>query len=353
MIPGIKLQNGSVNESVRGFLARLMESGRIKAIVGLSRSSKSSASFAIVTRPEDIEGIDPFIPDYPVQGAEIVKRMTFVTPSPEKVLFILRPCEIRAVVELSKLNQVQLKNLYFMSMDCPGALKSSYIIANGLPDGEEFLRATMDSENLRRACRTCEEFIPMCGADLRLSALEGEPAIFSLTDKGNELIENATELPPPELSKIMEQRASEKNKDFDLFEKKFKGAENLLETLSACINCHNCKDACPICYCQECFFESTAMRYEADKFLGLGLRLGRARVPYDTLLFHLGRLNHMVSSCVACGACEEACPRDIPVSLLFKRVAENVQNIFNYRAGRSFEEELPLKTFREEELQPR
>ena len=74
-------------------------------------------------------------------------------------------------------------------------------------------------------------------------------------------------------------------------------------------------------------------------------------MPNDTLLFHLTRLNHMVVSCVGCGLCSEACPNDVPVARIFRLVGSRVQKTFDYVPGRSLEEELPLTTFKEAELE--
>jgi formate dehydrogenase subunit beta len=74
------------------------------------------------------------------------------------------------------------------------------------------------------------------------------------------------------------------------------------------------------------------------------------RMPSDILLFHLTRLNHMATSCVACGSCEEACPNDVPLLKIFRNVGADVQAVFEYVPGRSPEDELPLTVFREEEL---
>ena len=73
-------------------------------------------------------------------------------------------------------------------------------------------------------------------------------------------------------------------------------------------------------------------------------------MPTDTLIFHLTRLNHMSTSCVGCGMCTSACPNDIPVATAFRAVGYKTQAIFDYVAGRSLEEEVPLATFREDEL---
>jgi len=44
---------------------------------------------------------------------------------------------------------------------------------------------------------------------------------------------------------------------------------------------------------------------------------------------------------------------EIPLLAVFKRISRDVQALFDYSAGSSRLDEHPLKTFREEELEPR
>jgi formate dehydrogenase subunit beta len=55
---------------------------------------------------------------------------------------------------------------------------------------------------------------------------------------------------------------------------------------------------------------------------------------------------------VGCGQCSSACPNDLPVYELFQYVGKEVQKIFDYNPGISVEDEPPITTFREKELDP-
>jgi formate dehydrogenase subunit beta len=134
-------------------------------------------------------------------------------------------------------------------------------------------------------------------------------------------------------------------------EKEIGGIENIADVFAPCIKCHNCRTVCPVCYCRECFFDSPTFELESDRYMGMAEKKGAIRMPTDTLLFHLTRMTHMGASCVGCGACEEACPSDIPLLKLFQLIGDRVQTLFEYVPGRSLEEELPPTAFKEDELQ--
>ena len=50
----------------------------------------------------------------------------------------------------------------------------------------------------------------------------------------------------------------------------------------------------------------------------------------------------MVGRCIDCGLCEEACPADIPLRTLYKKVAEIVSEELGYRTGYTLEEKSPF-----------
>ena len=126
---------------------------------------------------------------------------------------------------------------------------------------------------------------------------------------------------------------------------------DFLETIaSLCINCHNCRAVCPICYCKQCVFDGEVFQYPMEKYLNWSSKKGVLNMPPDKLLFHLTRMSHVATSCVACGQCEAACPSGVPLGEIYQRISAAVQQALGYEAGRSVDDELPLTTFREDEL---
>ena len=59
----------------------------------------------------------------------------------------------------------------------------------------------------------------------------------------------------------------------------------------------------------------------------------------------------MSLSCVSCGQCTDACPVSIPVADIFSYMAGLTQATFEYVAGRNDGEPLPLRHFKEDEVE--
>lgn len=94
---------------------------------------------------------------------------------------------------------------------------------------------------------------------------------------------------------------------------------------SKCLKCYGCRDVCPECFCPECVLED-------NLWVDIGL------VPPPFPMFHLIRAMHTVAKCIGCGECERACPVDIPLTILYDLLHEDVERVFGYEAGASVEE---------------
>ncbi len=152
------------------------------------------------------------------------------------------------------------------------------------------------------------------------------------------------------VDKLVTARTQARDAAIAEFRGRVNSMDGLLAEFSTCVRCHNCMVNCPICYCKECIFRTATFDHDSQLYYQWAERKGTVRMLPDTLLFHLTRLNHMVSSCVGCGLCSDACPADIPVATVFRSVGQKVQALFDYHPGRSLEEAAPVQEFREDEL---
>lgn len=355
-------------EALRAFLARLLGSQHVDALlVPCALPSGSGVAQALVSSPEMLDAARPLAPVMPVSTARIVSDITRVAPSPDRLGVVLRPCELRALVELVKLQQARLDNLVLIGIDCFGTYRLEDYegeAEKGISPLERlFERVERGEEDplLREACQACEYPSPT-GADVTVGLwgvdLEKEFLLLSHTSQGEEMLKGlepaqntAVEKREKAIAEVVERRTENRDRLFQKTLEDVYGPEKLLAALSRCVNCHNCQRACPLCYCRECFFDSPTFEWEVDRYLGWARRRGALRMPTDTLLFHLTRMNHMAACCVGCGLCSDACPNDVPVFPLFRLVGAKTQEVLGYVPGRSLEDELPLSTFREAEFE--
>ncbi|NLW34979.1 4Fe-4S binding protein [Syntrophorhabdus aromaticivorans] len=279
-------------------------------------------------------------PYFGINGAFFLRR---IFSKGQRLLLFLRPCEIRASVELIKLTQIEREGIIAVSVDCFGAL-SSKDSSNGFPDDHQGIAdALRSSEKVRTACKTCKERRGVVGNGGIRFGRDGTLWAVSYDDKGDEFCDlfpgDHEELPAVML--VGEGTKAEPfSSDMTEFSKDF----------SKCIMCMNCRDMCPVCYCIDCVFNGSDYLPRGDALLNKIFRGGTTSLPSGKELFHLIRMFHVSQTCVGCGACEEACPQGIPLTRYFKGISERLQGMFSYTSGRSVEEPIPYLTFLEDEL---
>lgn len=353
----------NIQETVLGFLRKALDQETVDAVI-LPKRVPSGDSFAylIIGDTSILEGASPLPPIIPVQGAKAISRLTRQGRVRKKILAVMHPCEIRATIELYKLLQAERDNVFFLSFDCSGVLPLADYVENPETNDQTFREAfqNWESEEMRPVCKICTEFSAPA-SDLHIGLLgadEGEVLLIPFSPAGEQILGSLGMNPDTpvddwekEVAGLKNERGQKRQAYFESLKPEIKGPEKLSETLSGCINCHNCMRVCPVCYCRQCYFDSDAFKLSPENFLKRAEKRGSLRLPADTMLFHLGRMSHMIHSCVSCGTCEDACPMNIPVAQLFSLAADEAQKLFDYQPGRDADEPLPTVVYQEEEFQ--
>lgn len=244
-----------------------------------------------------------------------------------RVGVVAKGCDSRSIVGLIKEKQIPRDRLFVIGVGCEGMIDRHK--AAGALGTMGLAEAKIDGTSL--------QVIGTDGTQKRVELAE------VLADSCRECQHRSAVLFDVALSETSVQApVTSRYADVTKFESKSLDErwEFLVSELSRCIRCYACREACPNCYCQECFADETA-----PKWLGVTTDLP------DVFVFHLGRALHQAGRCVDCGACVAACPQGIDLRLLNQKINKDVEELFGVQSSLSLEEAEALLSFRMEDNQ--
>ncbi len=369
----IEVRDGNAVKSLQAFLKALLTQGFVDALlVAQHLPNKSAVMPTLVSDPEQLDRADPLAPAFPLNAAKVMSKLSR-RPLGATVGAVLRPCEIRAFVELIKLKQGSLDDVVLIGIDCLGTFRNldylSFVQEDALDSTMSFYRSmgcdgkgvVSDAFELSPSCRACEYPTPNENADLAIGVLGcdiDKGLIASANTSRGESILGKLNLPETRepagrkeaIAALVEKRIAYRDRMFKETSEATATPEKLISYLSNCVNCYNCRVACPVCYCKECVFVTDVFDHEPAQYLKWAKRRGIIKMPTDTTFYHITRLAHMSTACIGCGQCSNACPNEIPVMQLFRTIASGTQKAFDYEPGQSLEDAPPLSAFREHEF---
>lgn len=269
----------------------LLEEGQVSCFIGYEEGTHGRARPAFVYRPQDA---DRLIWDQRCTHNLVVYLQLAASQErgekPPRVGILVKPCDSRSLNVLLLERQIKREDVYIVGLACPGVKG----------EGGELLER----------CRRCEDRLPVVYDFL----VGEEPKEAGQEDYAD--VARLEGMSPQERLALW------------------------LGEFDRCIRCYACRQACPGCYCPECLAEQLD-----PPWMSIAIDLPQK------YFFHLMRAYHLAGRCSGCNACEEACPMDIPISLLNRKIAKEVEALFGYRAGQDAQAPPPLATFnREEEL---
>ena len=278
----------SMEEQIRSAARQLLTNQQVSCVIGYERSARGKVRPAFIYRPDDV---DRLVWDQDCNLDLVNYVHNYKTPPRRgapvpKVAVVARPCDARAVNLLIHEQQIKRENIQVIGVTCGG---------------------TWVRGQQRLACSLCHEHVPVLYDVLIESDVETDQPVAA--DDYADIAEMDSWTPA--------QRLQYWTHEFD-----------------RCIRCYACRQACPGCYCFECVAEQVDPHWTS-----IALELPEKH------FFHVMRAFHLAGRCVACDACEAACPMDIPLSKLNRKLAKEVEALFGYRTGDDPQVAPPLATF--------
>ena len=202
-----------------------------------------------------------------------------------KLAVVLKGCDIPTVRELVKEKQFPRENVFMIGVACDGIIDKR-------------------SSKLLEKCKNCQFKQPK-GADFTVG-------IGKDSDK------------PRSFADVVEFEKKNSKEKLEFWDRQFE----------KCIRCYACRNVCPVCYCPDCFTQRSMPEY-----------LSKNVDKDENKLFHMIRMQHVFGRCTDCKACDNACPVNIPLTMLTKKLAKDAKELFNYESGADMDVRPPLSTY--------
>jgi ferredoxin len=310
----------NVEASIREVARKLLNEKKVELVIGYEKGTlplRTTPCF--IDNPDNVGRL--------VWNASCDANISkYLIGRDKKIGIITKGCDARSIVVCSIEKQIDRKKVVIIGVPCQGVIDRKKIEAE--LDGKEVLEAKVMDEKIMVKGRDFEQVLPkknfLC--DSCLTCRHRNPPIFDVM-VGNKVPEAILAEEFAEVSNLEAKSAGDR---WVYFTKEF----------SNCIRCYACRNACPLCYCKECFVDQT-----------LPLWFGKTNDLSDTMIYHIVRILHVAGRCVDCGACSRVCPMEIDLRALTKKAEKIVKERFNYEAGVSLEEIPPLGTFKLEDTQ--
>ncbi|MHC1636014.1 MAG: 4Fe-4S dicluster domain-containing protein [Candidatus Methanospirareceae archaeon] len=242
-----------------------------------------------------------------------------VEPPKHKIALLAKGCDSRAIVQLIAEKGISRDEIIVIGVPCTGVVDikkleerfpnvlEGDVIEKGdkyvvICDGEE--HELPKDELIADRCKRCEY---------------PNPVLYDV------IVGEEVEAKEEDYARVKELEGMSVEERWRYWEEKF----------SRCIRCYACRNACPLCYCEDCTLEKLRPQW-----------IRRSVNISENTAFHITRAFHLAGRCISCGACENACPMNIPLMELNKKMEKDVKELFGFVPGVDVEEEQLLASYK-------
>lgn len=332
------------------FLAKWWRQVELDAMLApVELPNHRGVSAQVITQPNELVKVNPFAPVMLNNTAAIIQE--FVKDNPTSHLaVVLRPCELRALIELRKRHRVcyqsvasgnDSESLVVISVDCAGTFsRAEYtqhvdshradaeMIHIGLSYGKQ---DSYIPYTVRETCQMCDAPSPL-GADITIGTIGIETQGELLVITRNEELDAALRLKDVTdglateyqvvcremmVGKLADKRAEKRAALMKNLTLPMEEVTSALAMFARCTLCADCLDVCPL--------------YDGELTEMLGV--GNGRHTGHALLAELIRVSRWLASCSGCGMCQQSCVNGVSLSRAVTTLSHRIQAELHYRPG--------------------
>jgi coenzyme F420-reducing hydrogenase delta subunit/ferredoxin len=264
--------------------AELLTSEQTGMVIGYRASSLEGMSVpTMITDPEEADQLEW---GYGCRS-NLAAYLPPAVQKAGKVAVFVKKCDVSAVIGLIRENQIRREDVVIVSAQCVG-----------VKDGEDFA--------------------------IKCSECDGEPhSLCDLVITTDGIVKAHPESEPEEAGIEIE---AEEGLKVDPRDEQIAYLESLTsdtrwqfwqQQFNRCLRCYACRAACPLCYCDSCIVEKHRPQWISPAIDNL-----------NNTAWNITRALHLAGRCTGCDECARACPADIRLDLINRKLELEVARHF-------------------------